>query len=336
MALNFIHADFGFVRSELLRRRPNVPQKDALKRLSGHIKAFGLGQEEFKVPASGRRSTNLVSMLADLSEAITWHGLGGDAYTKSFPGSPDELKVKPDFGRAPELQPYRQLDPSRLVLHGHAQWDPSPYLPDSLWMAYHEPRVLEIAPTEDIDDVPDLDRESALDTLRLAKIWDVNGLPYLRSEPVKPRFRYQCMRIFNAYKDLNVDRQIADKRGRNLAEGRIFGDSAGLPVGPSLQVLEVDPKFETLRICASDRKDFYHQMKVSAARASTNVLWPPLRTKDLSGTSAFDDLKKLFEKKPKVAREAEAILSAYFCLRVFQFCGPRRPFGGRVCNRGPP
>ena len=74
---------------------------------------------------------------------------------------------------------------------------------------------------------------------------------------------------------------------------------------PLLQVLEVDPKFETLRICASDRKDFYHQMKVSAARASTNVLWPPLRTKDLSGTSAFDDLKKLFEKKPKVAREAE-------------------------------
>ena len=81
MALNFWHADFKFVPLEAMRRRPNQAQ-EATKRLWGILKAFGSSSEEFSVPASGRRSTNLIALLADLSQVITWSGASGDACSR--------------------------------------------------------------------------------------------------------------------------------------------------------------------------------------------------------------------------------------------------------------
>ena len=55
------------------------------------------------------------------------------------------------------------------------------------------------------------------------------------------------------------DRMIGDRRIRNWQEGRIPGVSRALPTASQLSVLEVAPSLETVRICISDRRDFYHQ-----------------------------------------------------------------------------
>ena len=167
MALNYLHADFQFVDLKLLARPPNVTQEKALCNLKRILQAFGHSAGEISVPASGRRCTSLVSLLADLSEFLTKEGVADSAYHRGFPGissedtfpehgksglrgggeevsdSPMRHKVVPrDLDRAPELVPYRDLDPSRLKLSGKAQWSPAPYLDDALWMAFQEPGSL--------------------------------------------------------------------------------------------------------------------------------------------------------------------------------------------------
>ena len=70
------------------------------------------------------------------------------------------------------------------------------------------------------------------------------------------------------------------------------GISKCLPTGPLLSVLEVCAWSETLRICISDRKDFYHQLKVSPQRAITNCLWPQLAFEDVKELNAFKSLEQ--------------------------------------------
>ena len=63
----------------------------------------------------------------------------------------------------------------------------------------------------------------------------------------------------------------------NFVEGIIPGASRGLPSSLMLQNLEL--KRLGGKACmknVSDRKDFYHQMKVSPERAASNALWPPI------------------------------------------------------------
>ena len=90
-------------------------------------------------PASGRRCTTLVSLLADLGEFLTQEGITDSAYYRGFPGYKQEdlasaashgedssqvaggdledgQVVTPDLTRAPELTPYRDLDASRLKM----------------------------------------------------------------------------------------------------------------------------------------------------------------------------------------------------------------------------
>ena len=242
MALNFLYFDYSFVPLDLLCRAPNANQGACLERLWSIFRVFGHGQDEFKVPTSGRRSTTLISLLSDLSDFVTQKGIGGDCYSKSFAGFPEEgVIIDHDINKAPELRPYRSLDPTRLALHGEALWDPAPFLPDFLWMPYHEPSVLLAEDYDNQVPLPDLDREVPEDVLKLAKVWDARGLLFLRHEPVTAEEKSSCLRIFNCYKDAQVDRQIADRRGRNIREGRVFGDSNGLPSGVALSVLELDP-----------------------------------------------------------------------------------------------
>lgn len=157
MALNFLHADCQFVNLKLLARPPNLVQEETLDNLKRIFLAFGHAAGEISVPASGRRCTSLVSLLADLSEFLTKEGIADSAYQRGFPGEasngsvpssgfPEEgreggerspttfagVKVPRDMERAPELVPYRDLDPPRLKLHGKAQWDPSQFLDDAL------------------------------------------------------------------------------------------------------------------------------------------------------------------------------------------------------------
>lgn len=80
---------------------------------------------------------------------------------------------------------------------------------------------------------------------------------------------------------------IGDRRLRNWFEAKIPSVSRGLPTASLMSVLEVDPRRQCLRICAADRRDFYHQFKVSEQRAATNGLWPLLSVSDLEGTQAL-------------------------------------------------
>ena len=181
--LNFWHADFKFVPIESLALEPSSQQQEILARLRNQLRAFGSSGDAFSVPQSGRRITTLVSLLADLSEFVTWEGIGGDAYSRTFPGAVAGFghlaKVERDLERAEELRPYRSLDPSRLTLSGTASWDPEPYLSDLLWMAFNEPESLRWAAQERSCNVPDLSKESYDLTKDLALLWDINGLALL-------------------------------------------------------------------------------------------------------------------------------------------------------------
>ena len=296
MALNFWHSDFAFVPSEVLARRPNPAQRAAILRIEGLFKTFGDSVGSFKVPTSGRRSSTLIALLADLSEFMTWNGLAGDAYS-GFPGAPGgfaESKIVVPFNdeRTEELRPYRSLDPSRLRLHGKANWDPSCHLPPDLWMAFNEPDSL--LWTDDFGGVqlPSLEREDPARVFELAKVWDINGLLFLRDRPLRAGFSPGCMRVFNNYKDMSVDRQITDRRGRNHVEGRLLGVSRGLPTGYALCQLEVDPQKQTLKVFCSDRRDFYHQLRVPDRKAEENVMFPPLPVSWFKGTRAYEQLLK--------------------------------------------
>ena len=323
MALNFLHADCSFVSPSSLAVQPNRAQLVVFANLRGILKAFGNCAGDINVPASGRRSTALVSMLADLSDFFVSHGLSGSAYEAGFDAALQSKDgVVADLSRAEELTPYRSLDPSRLKLSGTAQWSPLSYLDDDLWLPYVEPDVLLWGGSYDYNDLPNLDKEDPGKVLELARLWDVNGLLMLSPKPIDYSMKSSHLRVFNCYKSAVQDRQIGDRRGRNQLEGYLPGVSRSLPTGPNLTALEINPARQRLAICLSDRKDFYHQFKVSASRAEANALWPPLKLEDLAGTKAYDRLlEQQAANKKKKPREA-----------VGDFLGglPEKSFGSRL------
>ena len=303
MALNFWYSGFTFIPVESLSRRPSSVQKAALKRLSDLFQTFGSSGETFTVPSSGQRSSTLLALLSDLTDFFTWEGLSGDAYF-GFQGSKEGwlgVTVPFNTGRAEELRPYRSLDPSRLRLHGTAAWDPRPYLPPDLWMAYNEPDSILYTDDYDMNDIPCVEKECPEKVLQLAWLWDINGLLYLRDKPVPKRCIFSCMKVFNNYKDSQVDRQITDRRGRNQLESKILGVSRGLPSGQSISQLEVKRDQNVIIYC-SDRRDFYHQLKVPERKAEENVMYPPISAELLRGTKAFEELvnrRKKFAHRPR-------------------------------------
>ena len=239
---------------------------------------------------------------------MTWEGIGGDAYSRTFPGAEAGFgyvaTVERDLERAEELRPYRSLEPSRLKLSGTASWDPEPYLSDMLWMAFTEPDSLRWASYERSENVPDLSKEDYGLTKDLALLWDINGLLFLRDPPEEVD-KDLSMRFFNCYKNSDTDRMIGERRSRNYVEGRLACVSGGLPTAQCLLDLEISLPGQRISICASDRKDFYHQIKVPEQRARTNGIWPLLRLGDLEGTKAFKRWSLAASGKKKYVREAE-------------------------------
>ena len=252
------------------------------------VRAFGSPGEEFLVPQGGRRLPTLVSLLDDLSDFFDKECLGGDPYSRTFQGAPgyDNVVVDRDLSKAEELRPYRALDPSRLILYGNALWDPSPYLSDRLWIAYQEPATL-LWTLDETEDSPDLEKERLDHTCELALVWDARGLLFLRNQPIEEDNMHLSMRFFNNYKNPTTDRMIGDRRARNYVEGRLVSASRRLPSAQCLLDLEISPGCQRLSICASDRRDFYHQMKVSEQRAASNAVFPLVTLSAIEGTAAF-------------------------------------------------
>ena len=303
-SLNFLHADCSFVPLDLMLKEPSDQQQTALRNLRSLLKAFGSSGGSFSVPQSGRRSIHLLAGLSDLSRFMTFHGLSSDPYHRGFAGggdvqSPDGAMgvgvLVPDQSLAEELTPYRTLCPDRLLITGKANWDPVPFLGDVFAMPFVEPKLLKWTATYDESDIPDLQRESPDCVLGLARIWDRNGLLSLLPRRVEEEEELSCMRCFNCYKNETTDRQICDRRGRSQQEIGLPGPSRFLPTGASLAILEVNPARCFLTASASDRKDYYHQLRVP--------MWPPLPFRCFDGTKASSQLADDIAKGLKLSRE---------------------------------
>ncbi|CAE7249345.1 FUBP3, partial [Symbiodinium necroappetens] len=218
---------------------------------------------EVDVPSASRRSAQLLARLGDLSEELTYTGLASDGYGPAFPGA-----SLSEEQRGAALAPYRNLDADRLKLSGKANWDPSPYLHDALYLAFREPDSLlrPVIPKPSRAEVPASPEHDTGQLCKVAGLWDANDLLFLSPEGPPAERPYEAVRLFNCLKNSTTDRQIADRRGRNHVECIVPGPSREIPTGPSLQCLYADPARQSFRIWATDRKDWYHQLLVPPRR----------------------------------------------------------------------
>ena len=292
MALNYWYGGGNFGDLEFLQREPNAQHRCLYGRLATLIRSEGLTQP-FLVVKSGRRFPNLIARLGELSDILTKHG-AVDPYTRAFAGFDGSL----DDEAAGSLNPYRDLDPSRLALHGTGSWDATPFLSDNLVMAYREPRVLLAGLEAGIHPAVRDSQEKVVD---LAMKWDSNNLLFVHDEPIHPD---SFVRIFNCYKNISTDRQIGDRRGQNSLESRLVGPSRDLPSGADLQDLYADPKQDKLCLSVTDRRDFYHQLSCTRSRAVSNTIGPGVPWSMLVDTKGYANYMIRSSKEKKAARES--------------------------------
>ena len=137
MALNFWNSGGAFDDKQLLQREPSSSHRCLYGRVVSLIRSDGLATS-FSMKKSGRKFPNLIASLGELSSVLTCVG-SANPYEKSFAGLDCSLN---DEDKA-ALTPFRDLDPSRIVVRGMGHWDATDYLSDYLVMPYREPLVLE-------------------------------------------------------------------------------------------------------------------------------------------------------------------------------------------------
>ena len=202
----------------------------------------------------------------ELSSVVTKIGACGP-YGHQFQGH----EVPLDSGALPELRPYRSLDAARLKLVGAGSFDATEFLDDDLCMAYRCPDLI-LSCREPLPGTFPGRCDPEDEVLKLAKIWDCQGLLRIHEVPQKP-----CW----------LTRVTGDRRGRNYAEDRLLGPSSRLPSGADLVELSLNPRSQCLRIFCTDRRDFYHQFDVSDDKAAANTVGPTFSGGQLSGLEAF-------------------------------------------------
>ena len=276
MALNFWQGGGNFVDDSSLQRSPSKQHLTLYERIKALIRSDGTS-EVFQISQTGRKFPNLLARLSELSSWLTMHGASSNPYDKSFSG----IEIAPDNSVSPDLQPYSDLDPDRIVLHGTAQWDIREHLPDDMLMAFLEPRSI-LVPETSVDR-PTI-RDDVFTISAVAKKWDSKHLLVLHDQPVDPK---AFVRIFNARKTVDQDRQIGDRRGANSQEAKVEGPSSALPAGVDLCELQCDPSRQCARISITDRKDFYHQIAISQEKSWRNTVAPAVPISDVSATLAY-------------------------------------------------
>ena len=164
--------------------------------------------------------------------------------------------------------PYRSLDTSRLKLSGTGEWDMARWLEGSLWLPFQEPAILHHGESLKHVPGPPFQSEKQDENLSLALLWMQRvSFIFIRVMSKEGRCRF-----FNAYKAVDRDRQIGDRRFPNASERHLPGPSALLPSGPMMTSLNLLRFKERLAGYVTDRKDFYHQAKVTRQRAASNAL----------------------------------------------------------------
>eukprot|EP00435_Cladocopium_sp_Y103_P033529 s567_g8.t1 len=277
MALNFWFSGGRWLSEDEMRREPNLEHLTLFRRIASLIRSDGRSSS-FSIAKSGRKHPELVAKLGELSGLLTAFGLSGEGYSKSFAGM---TSVTADHETVQKLVPYSDLQSSRIQLFGTGHWDVTSLLADDLVMAYREPRSL-------LANLPlgphPVCRDSEEEVSRLAHLWDKAGLLRLHRDhrPVG-----SLVKIFNCYKNEEVDRQIGDRRGQNSLECRVHGPSHDLPAGPDLMDLQVKVGQQKVVVIITDRKDYYHQLWCTRSRSSSNAVGPSVHRDLLSDTQAF-------------------------------------------------
>ena len=111
----------------------------------------------------------------------------------------------------------------------------------------------------------------------------------------RPAHLHSLIRFFGAFKDSQTHRQIGDQRGQNQQECRVLGPSRDLPSGSNCCELFYDPKTHRVSISISDRRDSYHQIKATEARAISNTRGPAVPSSLLRDTKAFSHFLMLIQ-----------------------------------------
>ena len=268
---------------EELGRCPNDWQRSCFARLRALLFVCGDGQEEFPI-VPGRSGPELVHAICQMEAFLNLHPDLNQSYVQhgpqKFREDPNVLPVDQN----PELAPYKNLNAGRLKLVGQGLWPMEDFMDGPLWLPYVEPRFLLHGQSTSGAQVPNFQYESKEENLALAKLWDKNGLLWLARKPI---CEGHFSRVFNAHKSDTVDRQIGDRRIPNSRERRLDGPSRHLPPGFLLTNLQVAPFREQVIGSVTDRRDFYHQAKVSASRAESNMLPFRFSEEELADCSAL-------------------------------------------------
>jgi hypothetical protein len=254
--------------------------------LEALIAVCGNGTEQFDM-VPGRSGPELGAALFQSEKFFELHPELKQNYVQHKP-----VKFKDDPGlfpsdAFPELAPYKSLDAKRLKLVGTGAWPMADFLSGPLWLPFQEPRFLLHGLDDDHSVWPALHAEDREENLELAKIWDARGLLRLHKFPL---LKDHFSRVFNAFKNSSVDRQIGDRRIPNSRERSIDGPSHHLPPGFILVNMRVEPYEEQLFGSVTDRRDFYHQAKVSSERARSNMLPFSYSADELAGTRALAEV----------------------------------------------
>ena len=295
MALNYLHDGPSFGRLELLGRRPNPVQQRVHERLWALVATCDTpGGEPFSA-VPGRSGTEFLARLQEL-EHFAEHSV--HLQVDSYVDGPEDFELK-KVGSCKlsedslPVKPYSSLDSSRLKLVGRGNWNLADYLDDEFWMPFQEPRILHHGFPLDFSLGPNFKKEPKEENLQLALLWSANGLLALTHSPPH---QGSFSRVFNAFKSSTQDRQIGDRCMANQAERHLPGPSQNLPIGFMIAGIHVPPGF---RVCGAitDRKDFYHQAKVSRERPMTNVLPFSYPLSLFEGTPAHHDYVATLRKK---------------------------------------
>ena len=289
VGFNYWYAGGKFGEMELLQREPSKHHLALYARIKLLIESEGPVPVK-SLPRAGRRFPELAARIGELSDALTRMGHSSDPYAKTYAGCEAPKNEDAD----PVLRPYHDLCPDKMKLAGKGNWDPTAFLSDELCMAFREPKVL----LHDGPDVPRPIHDKPETMAGLCRRWDDLDLLLLHKEPIHPS---SPVRIFGAYKDESCHRQIGDRRGQDDRECKVQGPSRDLPSGADFCELIVDPKFEVVRISITDRRDFYHRLKCTRAKALANTVGPAVPedlVKDTRAYAAFliSDSKKRYDR----------------------------------------
>eukprot|EP00435_Cladocopium_sp_Y103_P053894 s978_g17.t1 len=293
VALNYIHSGMRPFPLALLGRSPNQTHLAIYKRLRALLTACDRCGSHPMPP--GRSGPEFIARLVELEHfASSNAACNPDPYAGAHDAGPlpiskvgtiseeHAFQVTEQFS---PIQPYRSLITERLKITGEGKWPIEEFIDGILWLPFCEPAVLRHEEPVTWEG-PDMSREDRAQNLALAKVWDAKGLLSLHHQNPYPQF---SSRVFNAHKSLLVDRQIGDRRWFNGFEHHPCGPSSMLPSGSAIASISCPTKFKLVG-CASDRKDFYHQAKVTRERAVTNLLPFSFSPEEFQGSAALEEL----------------------------------------------